>query len=160
MPYDDVKKGPTTWGAAARLLQKGEGKVTDTDIFGDDPLAPRKGGDPLDYLGHFAKDEVAEEGHNFGAPTIPSTKLDIKRHYDGDTAKRGYKVIPGNASAGYTERKTRAIINRMDSMLTGGTVPMGPIDVPTKMPLRKRDLVKSAAAGRGIGEATLRSKRK
>lgn len=131
------------------------GKTSDTDLFGDDPLAAKKSGEPLDYLGHFAKDEVAEEGHNSGSPR----QHEIKRSYDGDTATRGYKVIPGNASQGYVERKTRSVVDAVDSMF-GGTVPHGPVGMPTKAPLRQRDRAAKAAAGRGVGHATLRSKHK
>ena len=154
------KKAPTTWGAATRMLQKGSANVTDEDLFGDDPLKPAKKADPLDYLGHFASDTVAEEGHN-----TPN----IKRVGAGAHAKQGYRVIPGNANIGYIDKKTRQQIETAASALGpfryGGPIATGshgpePGSDPS-MPLRNRDRAAKAAApkARGIATKTLRSKR-
>ena len=132
MPTDDETKfkGPSTWGAATRLLvTKGEKNLTDEDIFGDE-LAPKKKG-ALDYLGHFANDSVADEGHNIG-----KGKLGIRRIGQGAHIGRGFRQIPGNAASGYIDKKARVAMDAIDSKL-GGMVAGGPIGAPTKMPLRK-----------------------
>jgi hypothetical protein len=161
---DPVDKEPQSWAAATRRLRgaAAAGDISDEALFGDDPLAPKDSRRPMDYLGHFAKDEVAEEGHNSGAPK----QHEIKRCYDGETAKRGYKVIPGNASDGYVKKKVREEIANVTttSMRYGGPIPAfgyGPsMETPTKAPLRKQARAAKAKAGRGVGEATLRSKHK
>lgn len=160
MPFEGDKQ-PTTWAEATkRLRQKAsEGKISDTDLFGDDPLAPKKT-DPYSYLGHMANDEVAEQGHN---------TPDIKRIAPGSHAAKGYRVIPGNANTGYVAKKIR---DQMDVAASasgpfryGGPIMMGPCGpmpgTDEKAPLRARDRAAKAAAPAAKGEATyLRKKRK
>lgn len=163
---DSIDKEPQSWASATRRLRgaAAAGDISDEALFGDDPLAPKSNRRPMDYLGHFAKDEVAEEGHNSGEPK----QHEIKRSYDGETAKRGYKVIPGNVDTGYVVKKVRKEIETMRSATGpfryGGPIPSGPygpgLGEPTKMPLRKRDRAAKASAGRGIGHATLHKKHK
>lgn len=167
---DDTKGGPRTWGSATRMLMKGESNVTDADVFGGDdptadPLAPKKkssGDSSLDYLGHFAGNDVTKEGHNTGAPGGKDKpgKPTIRRFHDAAIAKTGFRKIPGNASSGYVDRKTRAVFDAVDAKL-GGTVPKGPIGAPAGFELRRRDRKAKTAAKPATGESrVLRSKRR
>lgn len=153
------RKEPTTWAEATKMLRQNaaEGKMSDTDIFGDDPLSPKK--DAYGYLGHFANDDVAAQGHNVGAKQIGT-----KEAGNGTVAKQGFKRIPGNANDGYVAKKARLAMDLATSNINrfGGPIRsygMGPVvGEPDQAPLRKRDRIAKAAAKRPSGP--LRSKSK
>jgi len=147
-------RGPRTWGAASRMLQKGEGNVTDEDIFGDDPLKPKDKKDPLEYLGHFASDRVADDGHNTPA---------VKRVGAGPHAKQGYHVIEGNYDTPVCtpKMKEKREADRKQMYVEMG-MKFTPMDStampkPDKAPLRKKARDEKKAAGPGKGP--LRSNR-
>lgn len=150
MPIDDsvpVKNAPATWGAANRMLAKGNANVTDSDLFGDDPLAPSPKADPMKYLGHFANDGVASEGHNVGAKQIG-----VKEAGGGGIAKNGYRSIPGNVNVPYVAKKIREATEtaHATSYRYGGPIPSsgyGPVLAkPDAAPLRKAARAAKAAA--------------
>lgn len=158
MPLDDK---PQTWGSATKALRKtaAAGDIGDEALFGDDPLSPKlqkkKPTDSsLDYLGHFANDDVAEEGHNSGAPGEKGGKPSIRRFHTGAVAKTGFRTIPGNASTGFLDKKTRALLNTAESGL-GRIVPTGPVTMPVGGPLRHEAREAKLAAGRGVGIASM-----
>lgn len=163
MPFGDDK--PSTWASATRMLRgtAAKGDIGDKAIWGDDPLdpelqkKPERGNNPTSYLDGF-RDTHIEEGHNTGAPGHRKPRS----FHEGSAAKLGYRVIPGNASTGYIERKTRAVMDAVDAKL-GGTVPRGPIGAPVGHTLRHRDREAKRATGPGVGplaSAHLPSKRR
>lgn len=82
---------PSTWSGAIRSLKAGK----ESDLGIDDPnapTAPSGKADPLKYLGHFANDDVINDGHNRGfKPKAP-------KNASTPNAKAGYRKIPGTGA--------------------------------------------------------------
>lgn len=155
---DTDKTAPSTWGQATRMLRtKGEGNVTDADIFAD-PNAPKTDkSNPLGYLGHFANDDVAADGHNVG-----KKPLGIKRVGDGKIAGKGYRVIEGNHCTPVCTPKMKAKRDHenAEAARAMGFKPSSPYEAPPveKAPLRKAARAAKNSAKPAIGP--LRSKKR
>lgn len=154
---------PKNWADAAKILKKGSANVTDTDLFGDDPLAPPSPGKakPLEYLGHFANDNVMGMGHNVGAKQVG-----VKEAGSGKVAHCGYRAIPGNVNVPYVAKKVREAVEAKTttSARYGGPIPAsgyGPMmAAPDAAPLRKRDRIAKASAKRPQGPLTSTAKKR
>jgi hypothetical protein len=100
-----------TWATRKRAEAEAMGWA-DAPIKKKDPIDAASGGDrmaqdvkighvekqtkdnPYKYLGHFAGNDVVEEGHNTGIKPLGKAY-----GVSTDMAKAGYKIIPGSAAA-------------------------------------------------------------
>jgi hypothetical protein len=140
----------TGGGAASAIFSKEQSdeirrKAGAGRVIGMDDLNPRR------YLGHFAGDSVAAEGHNTGAKPIGVVK-------GGEgVAKNGYRVIPGGHSEPVLTKKQRAERAQFEKEMSASMrrmnikVGMPSEQKPEKAPLRKQAREAKRAAGPGKG---------